>query len=201
MSDHHHLLALSLEVLDDAVQDLDAHVHLGLQLFERQLPVARDRVVINGKRLVHLREQHRVATGVVAELLQGIVLQHVDGAALLVDPHRVGAGVAEYPEQLGNVGRQRCGLVRGLGNECLATGREGSEQQQRRGGLQVEPALACAHVVLQRAYARRLARACSRCVVVRRAFAAKETVHGAACRWRTASRLNTCIASSPIASA
>ena len=135
-------------MLDDAVQDLDAHVHLGLQLLERQLLVAQDQVVVDGKRLVHLREQHRVVTGIVAELLQGIVLQHVDGAALLVDPHRVGAGVAEYPVQLGNVGREWCGLVCRLCDKGLAPGREGSEQQQRRGGLQVEPALPCAHVVL-----------------------------------------------------
>ena len=87
--------------------------------------------MIDGKRLVHLRKQHRVVTGIVAELLQGIVLQHVDGAALLIDPHRVGAGVAEYPEQLGNVGWQRSGLVRGPGNECLATGRERPQQQHR----------------------------------------------------------------------
>ena len=139
MSHHHHLLALSLEVLDDAVQDLDAHVDLGLQLFERQLPVAGDQVVVDGKGLVHLREQHRVATGVVAELPQGIVLQQVDGAALLVDPHRIGAGVAEYPEQLGNVGGQRSGLVPRLRDERLAPGGEGSEQQQRSGGPQVEP--------------------------------------------------------------
>ena len=129
--------------------------------------------MIDGQGLVHLREQHRVATGVVAELPQGIVVQHVDGAALLIDPHRVGAGVAEHPEQLGNVGRERCGLVCRIRDECPAPGGEGSEQQQRGGGLQVEPALPCAQVVLQRAYERRLARACSRCVAVRRAFAAK----------------------------
>ena len=35
-----------------------------------------------------------------ATLLQGIVLQHVHRTALPVDPHRVGAGGAELPEQL-----------------------------------------------------------------------------------------------------
>ena len=85
--------------------------------------------MIDGQRLVHLHELYRVVTGVVAELLQGILLQHVDGAALFVYPHRIGAGVAEHPEQLGDVGGQRSCLVRPLRNERL-TGREGAEQQQ-----------------------------------------------------------------------
>ena len=77
---------------------------------------------------MHLHEQHRVVTGVVAELPQGIVLQHVNRAALLVDPHRIGAGVAERPEQLGNVRRQRSGQVCRLRDECLASGDECSDQ-------------------------------------------------------------------------
>ena len=75
-----------------------------------------------------------------------MVLQHVDGAALLIDPHRIGAGVAEHPVQLGNVGRERCGLVPRLRDECLAPGGEGSEQQQRGGDPQVPPGLPGANV-------------------------------------------------------
>ena len=43
----------------------------------------RDQVVVDGKCLVHLHEQHRVVIRVVAELLQRIVLQHVAGPARL----------------------------------------------------------------------------------------------------------------------
>ena len=53
------IVARHLEVLNDAMQDLDAH----LQLHERQIPVAGDQVVIDGKRLVHLREQDPVVPG------------------------------------------------------------------------------------------------------------------------------------------
>ena len=77
---------------------------------------------------MHLDELYLPVDGVAAYVEVRILQQGVRRTALLEDPHRVGVGIAEHPEQLGAVGRQRRRLVGRCGDHSAAADRESSSE-------------------------------------------------------------------------
>ena len=142
VSDHRHPFSPRLEVRDGAPQDLDADVDLGLQVGERQLAMARRQIVVEGQGLVHLDELYLPEDRVAAEVEVRILQQRMRRTTLLEDPHRVGVGVAEHPEQLGDIGRQRRRLVGRRGDHPATPEHKRSSQNQRGKPRVPHPALA-----------------------------------------------------------
>ena len=75
-----------------AAQQFHADVDLGLQVGQRQAGMAGGKTGIEGEGLVYLHEVNVLVAGQAQERKQHLVGDVVRGAALLEDPHRIGAG-------------------------------------------------------------------------------------------------------------